>query len=42
MPIGLQLHAAWGRDELLLDAAAALELATERRHVAAAPAPAMP
>jgi Asp-tRNA(Asn)/Glu-tRNA(Gln) amidotransferase A subunit family amidase len=38
MPIGLQLHAAWGRDELLLDAAEALERATERRHVEAAPA----
>jgi Asp-tRNA(Asn)/Glu-tRNA(Gln) amidotransferase A subunit family amidase len=40
MPIGLQLHAAWGRDELLLDAAEALERATDRRHVEAAPAPA--
>jgi Asp-tRNA(Asn)/Glu-tRNA(Gln) amidotransferase A subunit family amidase len=38
MPIGLQLHAAWGRDELLLDVAEALERATERRHVEAAPA----
>jgi len=40
MPIGLQLHAPWGRDELLLDAAEALERATSRRHVEAAPAPA--
>ena len=40
MPIGLQLHAPWGRDELLLDAAEALERATSRRHVDAAPAPA--
>jgi Asp-tRNA(Asn)/Glu-tRNA(Gln) amidotransferase A subunit family amidase len=38
MPIGLQLHAAWGRDELLLDAAEALERATGRRHVEATPA----
>jgi aspartyl-tRNA(Asn)/glutamyl-tRNA(Gln) amidotransferase subunit A len=38
MPIGLQLQAAWGRDELLLDAAEALERATERRHVESAPA----
>jgi hypothetical protein len=30
--------AAWGRDELLLDAAEALEAATERRWVDAAPA----
>jgi aspartyl-tRNA(Asn)/glutamyl-tRNA(Gln) amidotransferase subunit A len=37
MPIGLQLLAAWGRDELLLDAAEALEQATERRFVEAAP-----
>jgi aspartyl-tRNA(Asn)/glutamyl-tRNA(Gln) amidotransferase subunit A len=37
MPIGLQLHAAWGRDELLLDAAEALERATDRRHVEAVP-----
>jgi aspartyl-tRNA(Asn)/glutamyl-tRNA(Gln) amidotransferase subunit A len=40
MPIGLQLHAGWGRDELLLDAAEALERATDRRHVEAVPAPA--
>jgi aspartyl-tRNA(Asn)/glutamyl-tRNA(Gln) amidotransferase subunit A len=38
MPIGLQLQAAWGRDALLLDAAEALERATERRHVEALPA----
>jgi Asp-tRNA(Asn)/Glu-tRNA(Gln) amidotransferase A subunit family amidase len=38
MPIGLQLQAAWGRDELLLDGAEALERATERRHVEAPPA----
>lgn len=37
MPIGLQLHAAWGRDELLLDAAEALERATDRRYVEATP-----
>jgi aspartyl-tRNA(Asn)/glutamyl-tRNA(Gln) amidotransferase subunit A len=33
MPVGLQLQAAWGRDELLLDAAEALERASERRWV---------
>jgi Asp-tRNA(Asn)/Glu-tRNA(Gln) amidotransferase A subunit family amidase len=38
LPLGLQLIAAWGRDELLLDAAEALEGATERRWVDAAPA----
>jgi aspartyl-tRNA(Asn)/glutamyl-tRNA(Gln) amidotransferase subunit A len=38
MPVGLQLQAAWGRDEILLDAAEALERATERRHVEAGPA----
>jgi Asp-tRNA(Asn)/Glu-tRNA(Gln) amidotransferase A subunit family amidase len=37
LPIALQLLAAWGRDELLLDAAEALERATERRFVDAAP-----
>ena len=42
MPIGLQMQAAWGRDELLLHAAEALELATERRHVEAVPAAAAP
>jgi Asp-tRNA(Asn)/Glu-tRNA(Gln) amidotransferase A subunit family amidase len=38
LPIGLQLIAAWGRDELLLDAAEALEEATDRAWVDAAPA----
>jgi Asp-tRNA(Asn)/Glu-tRNA(Gln) amidotransferase A subunit family amidase len=38
MPVGLQLQAAWGRDELLLDAAEALERVTERQHVEATPA----
>jgi Asp-tRNA(Asn)/Glu-tRNA(Gln) amidotransferase A subunit family amidase len=38
LPVALQLIAAWGRDELLLDAAEALEGATERRWVDAAPA----
>jgi Asp-tRNA(Asn)/Glu-tRNA(Gln) amidotransferase A subunit family amidase len=33
MPIALQLQAAWGRDELLLDAAEALERANSRRWV---------
>jgi Asp-tRNA(Asn)/Glu-tRNA(Gln) amidotransferase A subunit family amidase len=33
MPIGLQLLGAWGRDELLLDAAEALERANGRRWV---------
>ena len=33
LPIGLQLQAAWGRDALLLDAAEAIERATERRFV---------
>ena len=42
LPIGLQLFAAWGRDELLLDAAEALERATEREHVDARPAIAAP
>jgi Asp-tRNA(Asn)/Glu-tRNA(Gln) amidotransferase A subunit family amidase len=37
MPIGLQLGSAWGRDELLLDAAEALERANERRWVEARP-----
>ncbi len=35
LPIGLQLGAAWGRDELLLDAAEALERANGRRWVEA-------
>jgi Asp-tRNA(Asn)/Glu-tRNA(Gln) amidotransferase A subunit family amidase len=38
LPIALQLLAAWGRDELLLDAAEALERATHREWVDAAPA----
>jgi len=38
LPVALQLIAAWGRDELLLDAAEALERATEREWVDAAPA----
>jgi aspartyl-tRNA(Asn)/glutamyl-tRNA(Gln) amidotransferase subunit A len=37
LPIGLQLQAAWGRDELLLDAAEALETANGRRWVEATP-----
>jgi aspartyl-tRNA(Asn)/glutamyl-tRNA(Gln) amidotransferase subunit A len=37
MPIGLQLQAAWGRDEMLLDAAEALERANERRWVESIP-----
>ncbi|MEX2108329.1 MAG: amidase [Solirubrobacterales bacterium] len=37
LPIALQLQAAWGRDELLLDAAEALEQANERRWVEAVP-----
>jgi Asp-tRNA(Asn)/Glu-tRNA(Gln) amidotransferase A subunit family amidase len=37
MPIALQLQAAWGRDELLLDAAEALELANGRRWVESLP-----
>ncbi len=35
LPVGLQLAAPWGRDELLLDAAEALERATDREHVEA-------
>jgi aspartyl-tRNA(Asn)/glutamyl-tRNA(Gln) amidotransferase subunit A len=38
LPVALQLIAAWGRDELLLDAAEALERATDRQWVDAAPA----
>jgi Asp-tRNA(Asn)/Glu-tRNA(Gln) amidotransferase A subunit family amidase len=38
LPVGFQLAAAWGRDELLLDAAEALERATDREFVEAAPA----
>jgi aspartyl-tRNA(Asn)/glutamyl-tRNA(Gln) amidotransferase subunit A len=37
LPIGLQLQAAWGRDELLLDAAEALEQANGRRWVESLP-----
>lgn len=37
LPIALQLQGAWGRDELLLDAAEALERANGRRWVDAAP-----
>jgi aspartyl-tRNA(Asn)/glutamyl-tRNA(Gln) amidotransferase subunit A len=40
LPIGLQLQAAWGREELLLDAAEALEGANGRRWVEAVPPPA--
>jgi aspartyl-tRNA(Asn)/glutamyl-tRNA(Gln) amidotransferase subunit A len=42
LPIGLQLQAAWGRDELLLDAAEALERANGRRWVEALPPLARP
>jgi aspartyl-tRNA(Asn)/glutamyl-tRNA(Gln) amidotransferase subunit A len=37
MPIGLQLQAAWGEDELLLNAAEALERANGRRWVESLP-----
>ncbi len=37
LPVGLQLQAAWGRDELLLDAAEAIERANGRRWVEATP-----
>jgi Asp-tRNA(Asn)/Glu-tRNA(Gln) amidotransferase A subunit family amidase len=37
LPIALQLQAAWGRDELLLDAAEALERGNGRRWVEAVP-----
>lgn len=37
LPIALQLQAAWGRDELLLDAAEALERANERKWVVCRP-----
>lgn len=37
LPVALQLQAAWGRDELLLDAAEALERANSRRWVEATP-----
>jgi Asp-tRNA(Asn)/Glu-tRNA(Gln) amidotransferase A subunit family amidase len=42
LPVGLQLQAAWGRDELLLDAAEALERANGRRWVEALPPLASP
>jgi Asp-tRNA(Asn)/Glu-tRNA(Gln) amidotransferase A subunit family amidase len=42
MPIALQLQAAWGQDELLLDAAEALERATGRRWVDSRPPLAQP
>ncbi len=42
LPIGLQLQAAWGRDELLLDAAEALERANGRHWVEARPPLAQP
>jgi Asp-tRNA(Asn)/Glu-tRNA(Gln) amidotransferase A subunit family amidase len=42
LPIGMQLQAAWGRDELLLDAAEALERANERRWVDSLPPLARP
>ena len=37
LPVALQLQAAWGRDELLLDAAEALERTNERRWVDSLP-----
>jgi Asp-tRNA(Asn)/Glu-tRNA(Gln) amidotransferase A subunit family amidase len=37
LPVALQLQAGWGRDELLLDAAEALERANGRRWVEAVP-----
>jgi aspartyl-tRNA(Asn)/glutamyl-tRNA(Gln) amidotransferase subunit A len=37
LPVALQLQAAWGRDELLLDAAEALERGNGRRWVEATP-----
>ncbi|HET9197992.1 MAG TPA: amidase [Solirubrobacterales bacterium] len=37
LPVALQLQGAWGRDELLLDAAEALERANGRRWVEATP-----
>jgi Asp-tRNA(Asn)/Glu-tRNA(Gln) amidotransferase A subunit family amidase len=42
LPIALQLSAAWGRDELLLDAAEALERASGRRWVESLPPAAEP
>jgi Asp-tRNA(Asn)/Glu-tRNA(Gln) amidotransferase A subunit family amidase len=40
LPIALQLQGVWGADELLLDAAEALERANERRWVESLPPPA--
>ncbi len=40
LPIALQLQATWGRDEMLLDAAEALERANGRRWVESVPPPA--
>lgn len=40
VPLGLQLTAAWSRDEVLLDAAEHLERATDREWVDAVPPPA--
>ena len=42
LPVALQLQGAWGRDELLLDAAEALERANGRRWVEALPPLARP
>lgn len=42
LPIALQLQAAWGSDELLLDAAEALERANDRRWADSLPPPARP
>ncbi|MEA2479812.1 MAG: aspartyl-tRNA(Asn)/glutamyl-tRNA(Gln) amidotransferase subunit [Thermoleophilaceae bacterium] len=42
LPIGLQLQAHWGREELLLDAAEHIERATDRSHVDAVPPIAAP
>jgi aspartyl-tRNA(Asn)/glutamyl-tRNA(Gln) amidotransferase subunit A len=38
MPVALQLLGAWGEDAMLLDAAEALERATEREFVELRPA----
>ena len=37
VPVGLQIHAAWGEEARLLDAAEHLERATDREHVEAVP-----
>ena len=37
LPVGLQIHAAWGEEARLLDAAEHLERATDREHVEAVP-----